>query len=749
MSDHANPQNGNGYDEPHYYSFVPNELLFLFEPRDGSAITSAKVDGWLQAFEDTLVNSVPAILEYINELSDSERQIVLRQVIPGLVGGISAFQEIETLVNKLDTPRPKQIRPILAKDIQVLDDNSRKLVSERALLIARLLSEQQRLQVAQDLTSFLKSESILQNGSFLEAGTDNLIFTSADGRQFAIARRKLSGEIEDTILFELTILLRSYIQQKIAQVPITAITPNWLSTGSPNDPDSGSGGGPGTKPVKPDDIDEQLKKEELLSADAPWDFTFPDTFPDKQALDLSKRKEKNNDVTVIILDTAPPALDSQVGGRTKCHKEEGPKVRSLEKAYKEWVTDANDPHQLLKSLLSPGKPHETKDRPSGSIHTVKYDNLTIWYAEEYDPKHPHPIRPDDPFDIRCVCKAWHDTRGQTYRHRAMDHGTFIAGIIHTLCPTAHIHLVQVLNDYAYGSLFMLAKQLNSILEYLKKEEEQRRKDAKAKERDAEQIPIIVNMSLVFDIPLEKGHQSAPLPAGASATEKRKKAFRERIELKLVRDQSLAFYMATMVRLITELFVHTTSDPGRNPKPQFDGIGRIVAAAGNDGHIRKSLPAPNEIERPPARFPAAFPNVIGISSLGNGGLAPYSNNADRPRQWGIAAVGGDEDKEELGWSHADGGILGLYIGEFPDKSAPNNYKKCIENDSGWARWSGTSFATPVVAGVLAQLLAVNSKTPTDVDTAMDEAVKTIVDTFTSSPLVPDRRAVLPTKQIAQP
>ena len=55
--------------------------------------------------------------------------------------------------------------------------------------------------------------------------------------------------------------------------------------------------------------------------------------------------------------------------------------------------------------------------------------------------------------------------------------------------------------------------------------------------------------------------------------------------------------------------------------------------------------------------------------------------------GIGTLGGEE---------GDGkGVLGLYIGEFPDGS---------QNDSKWAWWAGTSFAAPILTGAVASILS---------------------------------------------
>ena len=77
-------------------------------------------------------------------------------------------------------------------------------------------------------------------------------------------------------------------------------------------------------------------------------------------------------------------------------------------------------------------------------------------------------------------------------------------------------------------------------------------------------------------------------------------------------------------------------------------------------------------------------------------ATYSNLSDEPPKIGYMTLGGEPKPTE--------GILGVYISEFPippneDALTPDsiNYQR---NTTGWAWWAGTSFATPVVSGILA-------------------------------------------------
>ena len=88
---------------------------------------------------------------------------------------------------------------------------------------------------------------------------------------------------------------------------------------------------------------------------------------------------------------------------------------------------------------------------------------------------------------------------------------------------------------------------------------------------------------------------------------------------------------------------------------------MVASAGNDASIRPT-------------WPAAYPEVIGVAALGPAGPAAFSN-----------------------------------AGHWVDCCAPgvdlvSTFHRAPRHDPpfhGWARWSGTSFAAPLVAAMIAR------------------------------------------------
>ena len=93
---------------------------------------------------------------------------------------------------------------------------------------------------------------------------------------------------------------------------------------------------------------------------------------------------------------------------------------------------------------------------------------------------------------------------------------------------------------------------------------------------------------------------------------------------------------------------------------------VVASAGNDATCRPT-------------YPAALPGVISVGALGAYGPAHFTNFGD----WVRACAPGVD-------------IVSTFFEDAPTCNGPDRF-------SGWARWSGTSFAAPAVAGALARVM----------------------------------------------
>jgi Subtilase family len=103
---------------------------------------------------------------------------------------------------------------------------------------------------------------------------------------------------------------------------------------------------------------------------------------------------------------------------------------------------------------------------------------------------------------------------------------------------------------------------------------------------------------------------------------------------------------------------------------------VVASAGNDAVCRKT-------------YPAALPGVVSVGAIGPGGPAPFTNFGP----WVRACAPGVD-------------LLSTFFEDFKGAAtALDPHHPDPDDFDGWARWSGTSFSAPVVAGALAhQMLA---------------------------------------------
>lgn len=115
---------------------------------------------------------------------------------------------------------------------------------------------------------------------------------------------------------------------------------------------------------------------------------------------------------------------------------------------------------------------------------------------------------------------------------------------------------------------------------------------------------------------------------------------------------------------------------------------IVASAGNEG---TSEP----------QYPAAYDNVVAVAAVGPDGPAPWSNYGS--------------------WVNACAPGVGLVSSFFADFNGQEPEINTADADrfAGWARWSGTSFAAPVVVAALAREMVLGSCTAAD-------AVRRVID-----------------------
>ncbi len=406
---------------------------------------------------------------------------------------------------------------------------------------------------------------------------------------------------------------------------IDSVSLNWLMSGAQGA--GGTTGGPGARPV-------------AVSGPAqPYSETLNGDFSGVDWAGLVAKSTEPGEVNVVVLDTAPP-------------------LPLLSARFDELVLQqlpAGTPHSVLHRLLGESKQFSTVLSPDGKFLTVSGNNLpdaNVSFRVSYN------LAKDS--DGRLIMETLlnHQSNFEIENHAYLmsDHGLFVAGQIARLVQATdarvkvNIHLVQVLGDYGVGTIETLQQGMNWALDSA-----------------ASGLPLVINNSLMVNVPRDKGHLFAFDGAG----------------LDLLTIQSITSMVAGSMALLEADFVAATSDM------RFNGV-NIVAAAGND-----SVPMLPPVR---ARFPAAFDSVKGVGAINaDGSLAPYSNEADNPTTAGTYAYGGEAVATADGWLATEaGGLIGVYLGEFPTSAG------MVPSVNGWGAWAGTSFAAPRVAAALAIL-----------------------------------------------
>jgi len=249
----------------------------------------------------------------------------------------------------------------------------------------------------------------------------------------------------------------------------------------------------------------------------------------------------------------------------------------------------------------------------------------------------------------------------------VDHGLFICGIIHNLAPRAGIHLLHVLDDNGRGRTDLLLAALHHCLDLA----QQGRR-------------VVVNLSLYLLIP--PGDELWRRWFGPY----------ERI---------LGTDPAAMAGLLDSL----DAAVGTAIALLLDAGAVVVAAAGNDALIYGYPPQP--------RLPADYPGVLCVVATDkHGRRAAYSNEGDIPAMGNcVAAYGGQgEMVDRMVGATPKGKIAVVPPGADPRDGmvgvfCSHHFKTADgpqPNASGWAYWSGTSFATPLVSALAATILAQN-------------------------------------------
>jgi hypothetical protein len=251
-----------------------------------------------------------------------------------------------------------------------------------------------------------------------------------------------------------------------------------------------------------------------------------------------------------------------------------------------------------------------------------------------------------------------------------DHGLFVAGVVYQLLEgCGRVHLIRVLNDFGIGDVFAISHALAALPRALLGSDEPRTGEAR----------LVVNLSLGIDLPIPARLLDRWLPHTSRDAE----LLRDRLpDIAATLDQ-LHGNLADVVASLTERGVLT------------------VAATGNDALRPDVVPG----EPPPPRFPARYDDVLGVAATRRDlkTAADYSNRGElAAAAWpgDIASVGGNivpsGAADQPGSTDPADGVLGIFSADrLPGGAA---------NTSGWVRWAGTSFSTPIVAAIAARVWA---------------------------------------------
>jgi hypothetical protein len=255
------------------------------------------------------------------------------------------------------------------------------------------------------------------------------------------------------------------------------------------------------------------------------------------------------------------------------------------------------------------------------------------------------------YTVSNEARTGHDFYNEPRYYFMSDHGLFISGIIRDIAPKARIRLVRILNDYGCCDLYNLFAALTDLEQELVSGAIRR---------------LVINLSLAIMPDIRR------LPTIW---------FENRTwpSTHLNGVMRLLNQLEEGLRLLFEsLYAHGAL---------------VVAAAGNDS---ASTTKQGKSPRPP-RAPARYSTTMSVTAVNSQHeAARYANAACiAPLDAGIATFGGDS----YGFTDANGlpdAVRGIYIAPTFPSGEPNS--------SGWADWSGTSFATPIISALGAHLLA---------------------------------------------
>jgi len=344
--------------------------------------------------------------------------------------------------------------------------------------------------------------------------------------------------------------------------------------------------------------------------------------------------------------------------------------------------DSNDAEDVLVAVLDTAQ-HQDRLMNAAMRPEFRRNRLLQRLAEDLRNETGYLEIEYDRYPIISDVSTGHDFYNQATYYKMADHGVFVTGLIRDVAPGAHIRLIRILNDYGGGDLYNIFAALTDLEMELGSGAIRR---------------LVINLSLNIMPDIRRlpyvwfDHRQLPSTQLAGAV------------------RVLAHIEEGLRLLFESLYAHDVL---------------IVAAAGNDSFLSKKQ---GQKPRPP-RIPARYDTTVSVASV-NSRFAPstFSNAACMPPvNAGVATFGGDSDGN-LDANGLPEAVRGVYIAPtFPGGE---------ENISGWADCSGSSFATAMISGLGAHLIAQDWPLANAISRIAAGKERRTEKLFGSSPDVPD-------------